>query len=38
MIKRILEDKVLYFSEKYPVITITGPRFSLPWQTMQVLA
>lgn len=28
MIKRILEDKALYFSEKYPVITITGPRQS----------
>lgn len=28
MIKRILEDKARYFSEKYPVVTITGPRQS----------
>jgi hypothetical protein len=24
MIKRILEDEARYFSEKYPVVTITG--------------
>jgi len=28
MIKRHIEKKVLYFSKKYPVVTITGPRQS----------
>ena len=28
MIKRAIEERVLYFSKKYPVITITGPRQS----------
>lgn len=28
MIKRIIEERVLHFSEKYPVVTITGPRQS----------
>jgi len=28
MIKRQIEEKALYFSEKYPVVTITGPRQS----------
>ena len=28
MIKRHLEERALYFSKKYPVVTITGPRQS----------
>lgn len=28
MIKRHIEEKALYFSKKYPVVTITGPRQS----------
>lgn len=28
MIKRTIEEKTLYFSSKYPVVTITGPRQS----------
>ena len=28
MIKRDIEEKALYFSTKYPVVSITGPRQS----------
>jgi predicted AAA+ superfamily ATPase len=28
MIKRVIEDKIIQLSEKFPVISVTGPRQS----------
>jgi predicted AAA+ superfamily ATPase len=37
MIKRHIEDRALYFSKKYPVVTITGPRQSGKTTLVQTL-